>query len=133
MRFNKPTRIVAAIAVIGAVAAGGAAFTASNGTLPATVAGFSSANVTGGTVESLSYTLSGDGTTVDSATIVFLGDTRTDSASIGFGGATQAPCTTGTTLDGAGNTTYTCTLSGVTTANVATVQVALVNNPVSGT
>ncbi len=57
MRFNKTTRIAAAVAVIGAVAAGGAAFTASE-SLPTNVAGYGTTTVTGGTVTDLSYGLS---------------------------------------------------------------------------
>ena len=130
MRFNKPTRIVAAIAVIGAVAAGGAAFTAGN-TVPDTVAGFGTDTVSGGTVLSLNYTLNGTGTNITAATIVFQGDTTADTAAIGFNNGTQTTCAAGS-LDGASNTSYTCSLSGVTTSSVTSAQISLVNNPASG-
>jgi hypothetical protein len=130
MRFNKTTRIAAAVAVIGAVAAGGAAFTAGN-TVPNTVAGFGSATVSGGTVLSLNYTLSSDGTAIDTATIVFSGDTSGDTASIGFNNGNLTQCAAGS-VDGAGNTSYTCTLSGVSTGSETSAQISLVNNPASG-
>ena len=130
MRFNKTSRIAAAVAVIGAVAAGGAAFTAGN-TVPTTTAGFGSATVSGGTVLSLNYTLSSDGTTINTATIVFQGNTSTDTAAIGFNNGAQTTCAAGS-VDGAGNTSYTCTLSGVTTASQTSAQISLVNNPATG-
>jgi hypothetical protein len=68
MRF-KTTRIVAAIAVIGAVAAGGAAFTAGTGQ-PATQAlGYGSTTVTGGSVTGISYQLDAEGTDIDTVTL----------------------------------------------------------------
>ncbi|HEX3615833.1 MAG TPA: hypothetical protein VHU61_04820 [Solirubrobacteraceae bacterium] len=131
MRF-KPTRIVAAIAVIGAVAAGGAAFTDSN-TVPDTTAGYGTATVSGGTVDSLSYTLSTDGTSLTQATVVFDGDTTGDTASIAFNAPNTdlQTCDAGT-LDSNSNTTYTCPLTGITTADETSVQIALVNNPATG-
>jgi hypothetical protein len=136
MRFNKPTRIVAAIAVIGAVAAGGAAFTAGN-TVPASVAGYGQANVTGGVVDNLTYGFSSDGTTVTSATIAFLGNTISDTAEIGFNGTsgtavalqTCNPGTAGSDANGV-TTVYSCPLTGltVTTANVSQADIVLTNN-----
>jgi hypothetical protein len=130
MRFNKTTRIAAAIAVIGAVAAGGAAFTDSN-TVPASIAGYGSNTVSGGTVLSLSYGLSSDGTDIDTATIVFSGDTTADDAQIGFNNGSTTDCAPGA-LDSASNTKYVCTLSGVTTAAETSAQISLASNPVAG-
>ena len=53
---RKTKRIIGAIVVIAAIAAGGAAFTASN-TVPDTVAGYGTSNITGATVTALHYTL----------------------------------------------------------------------------
>src|SRR5579875_1086027 len=132
MRFKKTTRIAAAVAVIGAVAAGGAAFTASN-TVPNTTAGYGTSTITGGTVLSLNYTLSGDGTSITTATIVFQGNTTTDTAAIAFDSGSQTTCGAGT-LDGAGNTTYTCNVSGagVSTSATSASHITLVNNAASG-
>ena len=115
---------IASVAVIGAVAAGGAAFTASNA-VPSSVAGYGTASVTGGTVTSLTYGLSTDGSLIDTATIVFDGDLTADTVSIGFNDTTTQPdtgngtalqtCGTGTASAGS-TTTFVCTLSGVTTA-----------------
>ena len=68
MRF-KTTRIVAAIAVIGAVAAGGAAFTDATGQPPNQALGYGATSVTGGTIQGISYQLSADGTTIDTVTL----------------------------------------------------------------
>lgn len=97
MRFNKTTRIAAAVAVIGAVAAGGAAFTASE-SLPTNVAGYGTTTVTGGTVTDLSYGLSTTGSDIVSASLTFQGDITGDTVGIGFdnfaSGALQS-CTVG--------------------------------------
>lgn len=82
MRF-KTTRIVAAIAVIGAVAAGGAAFTDTTGQAAGSALGYGSTSVTGGTLTGISYQLSADGTTIDTATL----STTTDLLTAGYGGA----------------------------------------------
>jgi hypothetical protein len=52
---RKTRKIIGAVALIGALAAGGAAFTASSA-IPATVAGYASASITGATANSVSYT-----------------------------------------------------------------------------
>jgi hypothetical protein len=127
MRFNKPTRIVAAIAVIGAVAAGGAAFTAGSA-LPTNVAGYDTASVTGGTVSDLNYTLSTDGQYIASASLTFTGDVSADTVGIGFdgynSGALQS-CVVGAFASG--NTSVTCTFtpSTITTAAENNVHVAV--------
>ena len=58
---RKPLSIIAGLAVVGASAAGGAAFTASN-TIPNTVMGYGTSNITGATATSLTYTRTADGT-----------------------------------------------------------------------
>lgn len=114
MRFNRMTRIAAAVAVIGAVAAGGAAFTASE-TLPTNVAGYGTTAVTGGTVTDLNYTLSADGQYINSASMTFSGDVTSDTVGIGFdnyaSGALQS-CTIGAYTTGTpGSTAVTCTFT----------------------
>jgi hypothetical protein len=131
MRF-KTTRLIASVAVIGAVAAGGAAFTASN-TVPSSVAGYGTASVTGGTVTSLTYGLSTDGSLIDTATIVFTGDLSADTVGIGFNDSTTQPAagdgtaltTCGTGSFAAGSTTFSCTLSGITTAGENDADIAV--------
>jgi hypothetical protein len=64
MKRNRK-RIVAAVAVVGALAAGGAAFTYSN-TMPSdTVAGYSNIKVSGADVVGIHNTLSTDGQTIN--------------------------------------------------------------------
>jgi hypothetical protein len=82
MRF-KTTRIVAAIAVIGAVAAGGAAFTDTTGQASGSALGYGSTSVTGGTLTGISYQLNAAGTTIETATLT----TTTDLLTAGYGGA----------------------------------------------
>lgn len=127
MRFNKPTRIAAAVAVIGAVAAGGAAFTAGSA-LPTNVAGYDTATVTGGTATDLNYTLSADGQYIDVANLTFNSDLTGDTVGIGFdgynSGALQS-CVVGTFAAGSTPVTCTFTASTITTAAENNVHVAI--------
>ncbi|MEA2219850.1 MAG: hypothetical protein QOJ35_2476 [Solirubrobacteraceae bacterium] len=106
MRF-KTSRIVASIAVIGAVAAGGAAFTASN-TLPDTVAGYGSSTISGATVSSLSYVRSSDGATITAANLVIAGDMTGKTVQAAFNSSALSACTVGT-YDGTTETPVACT------------------------
>jgi hypothetical protein len=133
MRFNKPTRIVAAIAVIGAVAAGGAAFTAGTGQPGSQVLGYGSTSVTGGSITAISYQLSTDGTDINTVTLTTGQDlTNADAAGTGpatvnlafdnhgFGSGGDAACVVSS------STTVVCTPSlTTTTASVTSVQVAI--------
>lgn len=125
MRFHKKTRIAAAIAVIGAVAAGGAAFTASVG-LPTNVAGYGTTTVTGGTVTDLNYGLDTTGAYILTANLTFSGDLTGDTVKIGFDGYASGalqPCVVGSYTAGSpGSTAVTCTFSA------STVQTAAENN-----
>jgi hypothetical protein len=70
MKRNKK-RVIAAVAVICALAAGGAAFTYTN-TLPSSnVAGYNHMSVSGADVQSISNTLSTDGTQITAVHFVF--------------------------------------------------------------
>jgi hypothetical protein len=76
MRF-KPTRIVAAIAVIGAVAAGGAAFTAGTGQPTTQAVGYGATTVTGGSITGITYQISADGTDINTVTLTTTEDLLT--------------------------------------------------------
>jgi hypothetical protein len=73
MKRNKK-RIVAAIAVIGALAAGGAAFTASNTISSDSVAGYGNVTVSGANVSNIANTLSADGKTITGVQLTFASD-----------------------------------------------------------
>jgi hypothetical protein len=119
---RKPLSIIAGIAVVGALAAGGAAFTASN-TIPDTKMGFGTSTITGATATSLVYTRSADGSTITAATLVFTGDLTTNTVEAGFNANALEACVVGAFA--AGNTTVTCTPTtpepsdGATSFNVA--------------
>ena len=108
MRFN--TRIAAAVALAGAVAAGGSAFTNSNTQAASQVVGYGSTTISGATVSSMDYNLNASGDNVDSVTLVLAGDTTGSAVSIGFNGGATTSCGTGTFATGA--TTYTCDNGG---------------------
>jgi hypothetical protein len=87
MRLKK-TRIVAVVAVIGALAAGGAAFTASNPISSENTAGYGSVAVTGATVTDISNTLSTDAQNITQVKLTFATAlTGLDQVHIGFGPA----------------------------------------------
>jgi hypothetical protein len=119
---RKPLSVLAGLAVVGALAAGGAAFTASN-TIPDTTMGFGTSNITGATATSLTYTRTADGSAITAATLVFTGDISANTVEAGFNANALDTCAAGTFA--AGNTTVVCTLgtpeptAGATTFNVA--------------
>jgi hypothetical protein len=80
---RKTKKIIAAVAVIGALAAGGAAFTASN-TLPGTdVAGYGSVTVSGATVSSIHNNLDTGGN-ITSVDLVFSASQANNTVQAGF-------------------------------------------------
>jgi hypothetical protein len=115
-------RILLGLVVVGGLAAGGAAYTASN-TIPDTVMGFGTSNITGATATSLTYTRTADGSAITAATLVFTGDISTRTVEAGFNANALDTCAAGTFA--AGSTTVVCTMgtpeptAGATTFNVA--------------
>ena len=119
-------RMVAVVVVIGAIAAGGAAFTASN-TVSASVAGYGTSNITGATATDVHYTLNGDGTQITTALITFTGDLHSDTVQAGFGSDALTTCSV-PVYDGTTSSTTTCSGYTQPTAASATFNVAVTNN-----
>jgi hypothetical protein len=101
-------KIIGAAAIVAALAAGGSAFTDSNVFAQATNgtnAGYGNVLVTGAEIQSVAYTLSTDGQTIDDVTLRFTGDMTNNTIAIGFGDSAQvtagsvplATCDTGGT------------------------------------
>lgn len=103
MRKHKTSRIIAGIAVIGAVAAGGAVFTATS-SVPNTVAGYATSTISGANANSLDYTLSADGDTITLATMVFAEDLTGNTVTAGFGTDPLTACTVDVVGDPLGHT-----------------------------
>jgi hypothetical protein len=78
---RKTRRIIGAVALIGALAAGGAAFTAGNPLADQTQS-YSSANITGAQASNLSFTYSADGSYVTSATVTLHGNVGNELAGV---------------------------------------------------
>jgi len=114
----KTSKIIASVAVIGAVAAGGAAFTASN-TVAASVAGYGSSTISGATASALNYTLAADGTTITGAALTFAGDKTGRVVKAGFGTDALTACTVGTYDTVALTTPVTCTGYTQSTASLS--------------
>ena len=132
MRFKR-TRIVAAIAVIGAVAAGGAAFTAGTGQPTTQAVGYGATTVTGGSITGITYQLSADGTTINTVTLTTTEDLLTanngSTATVyldfnnsnAFGSGGDAAC-----VIQAGGLSVICTPDATTTvASVTSEQIAI--------
>ena len=121
-----PRRMVAVLVVIGAIAAGGAAFTASN-TVPPTTAGYGTSTITGATATDIAYTLNADGTQITDATITFTGDLSNDTVKAGFETSDLTTCSA-PVYNGTTSSTSTCSGYAESTAASASFNVAVTNN-----
>jgi hypothetical protein len=119
-------RMVAVLVVIGAIAAGGAAFTASN-TVSASVAGYGTSNITGATATDVHYTLNADGTEINTVLITFTGDLTNDTVQAGFETDNLTTCSA-PVYDGTTSSTSTCSGYTESTASSSTFNVAVTNN-----
>lgn len=138
MKRNKK-RLIAAVAVIAALAAGGAAFTDSIVGSPVTsgtTAGYGTINITGATLTDVNYTLSANGTNVTEVNFTFQGNLVGDTLELAFDNGNLAQCQhTGITngviptgaYDGTTSTTVTCDVTEGTTA-ATSLQAAVTNN-----
>jgi hypothetical protein len=106
-------KILGAMAIIGIVAVGGSAFTASN-SLPAASAtkGYGSQSITGVNAESVTYNTNTPGDTITSVGLVLTGDTTTKTIQIAFNDEAPATCSdAGVFAAGSNDTTYACTVT----------------------
>jgi hypothetical protein len=76
--------MMAAVAVVGALAAGGAAFTASN-SLSTSTAGYGNVQVSGATVSDIHNVLSTDGQNITEVVLTFTTDQTGNTVKAGFG------------------------------------------------
>jgi len=118
--MKKLGKALGAVAIAGAIAAGGSAFTASNALpSPSVVHGYGQQTITGVTATSVTYTLNAAKDTITAIGLVLAEDTTADTIQIGFNGAAPATCSGSGTYDGGDDeTTYACVVSvSVATAN----------------
>jgi hypothetical protein len=115
MKRNKK-RLVAAVAVVGALAAGGAAFTASNTFNTGDIAGYASTAVSGATIADQVNNLSTDGTQITSVDLTFTASQAGNTVKAGFsdegGLVTCTDSNTGT------DTKYNCVTTNTTGAGL---------------
>jgi hypothetical protein len=116
---RRTRRIIAAVAVIALLAAGGAAFTNSIGSFGTTndQIGYASDSIIGATATNLQYELSPDNSKIDQVLVTLQGDYTTSSATNGSDSfvamfdntpANKVTCTPAGAVDGSGNTVVTC-------------------------
>jgi hypothetical protein len=129
---RKTRRIVAAVAVIALLAAGGAAFTASitgAGTTNNTAA-YDGITVNGAVLSDAVYSFDGTGANITGVTFTFTGDLTGDEVKAGFGSASNTDCGAVTAGDvSGGNTTISCSFSpNEPTQSASTLNVLVSNN-----
>ena len=147
---RKTRRIIAAVAVIALLAAGGAAFTNSIASFGSNndQIGYASDTIIGATANNLNYNLSPDNSKIDQVTVTLVGDYTTGSATNGsdtFVGmfnntpGNKVTCTPAGAVDGSGNTVVTCDFdplnnqsAGIATGTADTFSLT-VTSPGSGT
>jgi hypothetical protein len=116
---RRTRRIIAAVAVIALLAAGGAAFTNSIASFGSNndQIGYASDTIIGATANNLQYELSPDNSKIDQVLVTLVGDYTTGSATNGSDSfaamfnntpATKVACTPAAAVDGSGNTVVTC-------------------------
>jgi hypothetical protein len=108
--MKKLGKAIGALAIAGAIAAGGSAFTAAN-TLPRTtsVHGYGQETITGVTATTVTYVLNAAKDTVTEVDLVLSGDTTGDTIKIGFNGAAPAACSGAGDNTAVTSTSYACT------------------------
>ncbi len=130
----KTRRIIASVAVIGAVAAGGAAYTAGSGFGSQPMASYAGTVIQGAQALDLQFQYSNDGSTITQADLVLVGDYDKSTASneskpytikAGFGADADSPG--GNTLDPS-LLTSTCTATESVTGSLITVGTITVPN-----
>jgi hypothetical protein len=102
---RKTRRIIGAAVLICALAAGGAAFTSSS-SLPTTVAGFATSTITGANANSMTYSLSSDGSHIVGVHLVF-----TENLTAAGTGALATPATIQSAFED-GTLNSNCTIQG---------------------
>ncbi len=109
-------RMVAVLVVVGAIAAGGAAFTAAN-TLPPQTVGYGTETVSGATVDTVHDTLTADGAAITSVTLV-MHAALPSNAVVTAGFSDESGLDSCTTSD---QITYTCAIANGTGGTVVGV------------
>lgn len=123
-RFTR--RSVLILAVIGALAAGGAAYTATLTVSVPPVVGYNTTTVTGGTLVDESYAFNTSDQITD-VTLTFAGDVHSDIVRLGENSAGMSACSTSTAGTYTTNTAFDC--GGLTwdAAAFNSLQVAITN------
>jgi hypothetical protein len=111
--MSKTRKFLGAAALVGVLAAGGAALTASN-SLPAAdvTKGYGSQTISGVTAESVTYNTNVAKDTITSVGLVLTGDTTAKTIQLAFNDAAPATCSDAGVYDAVDETTaYGCTVN----------------------
>ena len=90
--MKKLGKAFGAVAIAGAIAAGGSAFTASNSVPGPTTIGYGTQSITGVTATSITYNLNATKDKIDSVDLVLVGDTTLKNIELAWGTGTPAQC-----------------------------------------
>ena len=114
--MKKLGKALGAVAVAGAIAAGGSAFTASNALPSGSVTqGYGSQTITGVTAQTVDYVLDAAKENITGVDITLAGDTTGQTIQIAFSGAAPATCSDSGTFD-TDHTDYACVISEAVSA-----------------
>jgi hypothetical protein len=109
--MKKLGKALGAVAIAGAIAAGGSAFTASNSLPGPTTIGYGTQTITGVTATSITYNLNATKDKIDSVDLVLVGDTTLKSIELAWGTGTPVLCD-GTPVFTT-STAYSCSADGL--------------------
>jgi hypothetical protein len=111
--MKKLGKALGAVAIAGAIAASGSAFTASN-TLPSSsvTRGYGAQTITGVTAQSVDYVLDTAAEKISGVDLVLTGDTTAKTIEIAFSGAAPAACSDSGTFD-TDHTNYSCVFTAI--------------------
>jgi hypothetical protein len=111
--MKKLGKALGAVAIAGAIAAGGSAFTASNSVPGPTTIGYGTQTITGVTATSITYNLNATKDKIESVDLVLTGDTTLKAISLAWGTGLPALCDGTADFSSGTDTTYTCSADGL--------------------
>ena len=110
--MKKLGKALGAVAIAGAIAAGGSAFTASNSLPGPTTIGYGTQTITGVTAASITYNLNATKDKIVSVDLALVGDTSLKNIELAWGTGLPAQCDGTADFTGGVNTLYTCSADG---------------------
>lgn len=125
--MNKKLLVAAGALVAVGLAVGGASTASNTMTAGTQTGGYGTVDVSGAEAKTIDFTHSADGTQVDSASVVFVGNQEGNTVKVGFGTVADKDCTVGTHNATDDTTTATCSALAQDIADAAKFNVSVVS------